>query len=213
MNKKTSQKRYNYSPAYIDSGIVTAYFTGVIAFAVWIAWQTADVISPVWIALSIVAISSYQMGIFWLLRQYWEIDRIFSIYINNITCLGLYFLAAEYITDVKLPVELPIINLTLYLMGVEATSLSPGAVALSYSLVAIICGAIVAVVIGMFEDSGWMKKVKHTIGLERIDFMIDKVLDKLSFWMDRTSYEWLSIPLVMLVGVLVVVIGLAAYFY
>lgn len=203
-------KRHTYSTAYIDSTLVVAFIAGLVAFAVWIAWQTAGVINPWWLGGSIIAIGLYQMIIFWLMRQYWDVHRIFIIFALNIVCLGLILALVGFVFDVQLPVDLPILNTTLYLAGIEATSYSPGSVAISYTVVGLFCGYFVMIAAMFVENTRWAKKVKKWLRLDRLDLAIDTKLDDGAFAVENTWYVWLITPIVLLVLLNIVVVGSAS---
>lgn len=204
-------KRTPYSTAYIDSTLVVAFLAGLVAFAVWIAWQTAGVINPWWLGGSIIAVGIYQMLIFWVMQQYWEADRILGIFTTNIVCLGLILGLVGVVFGIRLPVDLPILNFTLYLAGIEATSFSPGAVALSYGFIGLIVGIVVALIVATFENSRFIKHLKQLLRLDRLDLRIDLLLDRYSFWMENYSKTaWIVTPTVLLIIVTVLVVGSAA---
>ncbi len=201
--------RYKKSDAYIDSSQVAGFLFGVIIFAAWIAYATRGVIAPWWLGTSIVVVTLYQMTIFWLIRQYWEPDKILGIFTSNIVCLGLIFALISYVSGVTLPTDLPILNFTLFLAGIEATSIQPGAVALSYAALALWVGLVGAFIVMLVDGSKWFKKLMKLSGLSKLDLMIDWALDKYSLMMDQGDRAWLITPQIALVITLTVVVGLA----
>jgi hypothetical protein len=158
--------RYSWSPAYIDSGVVGAYVIGLVAFAVWIAAITAGVVSPIWLGVSIVAVGIYQIGIFWLIKQYFEADKIFMIFASNILCLGLILTFVETVFGVRLPVNLPILNMFVSYVGLQATSLSPGLVAISYAVVGMLTGGLVAFVYMFIDNAKPLMRIKKALLLD-----------------------------------------------
>jgi hypothetical protein len=204
------QKRYSESSAYIDSTLVAAFVIGLIAFATWIAFETSSVINPLWLGGSIIAVGIYEMIIYWLMRQYWDVHRIFIIFIINIVSLGLILGLVGIVFDVRLPVDLPVLNFTLYLSGIEATSFSPGAVALSYTVIGLFSGYVVMLIAMLIENTRPAMKIKQWFKLDRLDYIIDTKLDKHSFFLENTSFFWLVAPIILLVALNVVVVGSAS---
>ena len=204
------KQRYSYSTAYIDSTLVVAFIAGLVAFAVWIAWQTAGVINPWWLGGSIIAVGIYEMIIFWLMRQYWDVHRIFIIFIINVVSLGLILGFVGIVFGVRLPVDLPILNVTYYLAGIEATSFSPGAVALSYTVVGLFSGFIVMLIAIAIEDTRLAKRLKKQLKLDKLDLVIDTKLDDNSFFLENSSMFWVIAPIVLLIVLNVVVVGSAS---
>lgn len=204
------RQRNSYSGAYIDSTLVAAFIIGLVAFAVWIAYETSAVINPWWLGGSIAAIGIYQMLIFWVMRQYWDVHRIFIIFIINIISLGLILGLVGLIFNVRLPVDLPILNVTLYLAGIEATSFSPGAVALSYSVIGILSGSIAAFIAMLVENTRPVVKVKKWLKLDTLDLIIDNKLDDNAFFLENDALFWMAVPTILLVIINVVVVGSAA---
>lgn len=203
-------KRYKSSSAYIDSGLVGAYALGLAIFAIWIGINTAEHVPAWWLSSSIVAVGLYQVAIFWLVRQYWEADKIFFIFTTNLVCLGLILAGVGLVFDVHLPADLPILSTIIYLQGYEATSFSPGSVALSYSYIGLLTGLVSVFVFSLFEDSRPAKALKRWLHLDKVDLHADWLLDKLSYWLDEKRHPWLILPQILLVVLLVVVVGLAA---
>lgn len=205
-----TKKRYASSPAYVDSTMVVLFIFGAAVFAGGIAYMTRTTISPLWLGPSIMAIVLYEMAILWLLRQYWEINRIMFIFMTNVVCLSLIFMFFEFVMNARLPTSMPILNYILYAHGIKAESVSPGLVAMSYAELALICG-----LIGLF-NAVWIERLpgyewaKRTLRLDRLDYVIDRRLDDYSFWMDKGNLSWLVTPQILLVITLAVVIGLAA---
>lgn len=202
--------RYERSDAYIDSSQIVAFLFGVVVFSSWIAYQTREVISPWWLGVSIVIVTIYQMVIFWLIRQYWEPDKILGIFTSNLMCLGLIFALVSFVTGITLPTDLPILNFTLYLAGIQATSIQPGAVALSYAVLAIWVGLVAMFVFGLVDRTKAFKKIMKVTGLSRVDLHVDWLLDKYSLIMDQGDKAWLITPQAALIVTLTVVVGLAA---
>jgi len=208
--RKNRTARHAWSPAYIDSGLIGAYILGVIIFAVWISYITQAVIAPWWLGTSIVAVTLYEMMILWLIRQYWEADKIFAIFTSNIVCLSLVFLIVELVTQVRLPTDLPAFSVLVYLSGIEATSVNPGVVAVSYALIAVFSGLIVMSLYALVDNTAAVTRLKRALMLDKIDLAIDSFLDRYSFWMLNRRYPWFVTPQVLLVLLLAVVVGLAA---
>ncbi len=204
------QKRHSFSTAYIDSTLVVAFIIGLVAFAVWIAWETANVINPWWLGGSIIAIGIYEMIILWFMRQYWDVHRIFIIFIINIICLGLILSFVGYVFNVRLPVDLPILNVTLYLAGIEATSFSPGSVAISYTVIGLFSGYITMFISMAVENTQPVKKIKKWLKLDQLDLIIDSKLDDNSFLLENSSFFWVIAPIALLVLLNVVVVGTAS---
>lgn len=200
-------KRHAMSPAYIDSSLVTGYLLGVILFSVWIAAITQNVINPVWLGVATASVAIYQMLIYWLLRQYWEPDKIFFIFTTNIASLSIILLAVGLMTGIQLPADLPVFSVIIWLAGLQATVYDPGLVAVSYALIALITGLLGVFFVALFDDSPVIMKLKKVLGLARLDLLVDKALDKYSFWMDRGSRAWLVTPLVLLILLSVIVVG------
>lgn len=204
------KQRYSSSDAYIDSTQVAAFIIGLVAFAIWIAWATAQVINPWWLGGSIIAIGVYEMIILWFMRQYWDVHRIFIIFLMNILSLGLILSLVEVVFNVRLPVDLPILNLTFSLAGIEATSLSPGAVALSYAIIGLISGFISVFIAAVVENTRLAKNIKTWLKLDQLDLAIDTKLDNNSFWLENSSFFWLIAPIALLIALSVVVVGSAS---
>jgi len=133
-------KRFSYSSAYIDSGAIGAFMAGVLGFSVWISLDTSSLVSPLWLATSIVAVVVYQLSIFWLMRQYHEADRVFGIFTSNILCLSLVIFTVELVSGVTLPNQLPVLSPIAHSFGYQVEAFSPGSVALSYAVIAIMVG-------------------------------------------------------------------------
>lgn len=205
----TLKSRHAWSPAYVDSTMVVLFILGAAIFSFGIAYATRFTISPLWLGPSIMAIVLYQLAILWLIRQYWEVNRIMFIFTTNVICLGLIFGFFEFIFSVRLPTDMPVLNYILHAYGITVTSLSPGVVALSYATVAILSGGIMLLNAVWIERLPGYEKVKRLLRLDTIDLLIDHRLDSYSFWMDRGEKAWLMTPQVLLVATLVVVLGLA----
>lgn len=206
-----NRKRYKRSSAYIDSGMISAGFIGVLIFAFWIGFETREAIAWWWLSLAIVTITVYQMMIFWLIKQYNEVDKIFGIFISNLLCLSLILILVNVAIDVQLPIGLPTYSIFLYLYGYAAFSTEPGVVALSYGALGLLSGAIVACIYHLVDDTSLATRVKHWLRLDEFDLLIDLALDRFSLWIDTARYSWVVVPQILLVIVLTIVIGLALF--
>ncbi len=113
-------------------------------------------------------------------------------------------------SGVTLPTDLPILNFTLFLAGIEATSIQPGAVALSYAVLAIWVGLFFTLIVMLVEGSKPFKKLMKVTGLSKLDLLVDWALDKYSLFMDQGDRAWLITPQIALIITLTVVVGLAA---
>lgn len=202
--------RFKTSEAYIDSSMIVAFMLGVAVFAAWIVYETRDVIAPWWLGPSIFTVVIYQMTIFWLIRQYWEVNKILGIFTSNLICLGLILALVSYVTGITLSTDLPVLNIILYLAGIEATSIQPGAVALSYATLALFAGLIAAVIIRLFDRTKAFKRLMQTTGLAKIDLYVDWLLDKYALMMDQGERAWLITPQIALIITILIVVGLAA---
>lgn len=207
---KIARKRHASSPAYIDSTMVVLFIFGAAVFAAGIAYATRNTISPLWLGPSIMAIVLYEMVILWLIRQYWEVNRIMFIFMTNIVCLSLIFAFFEFILNVRLPTDMPVLNYILYSYGIQAESVSPGIVAMSYAELALICGLIALFNAVWIERLPGYEWAKRKLRLDALDYVIDRRLDDYSFWMDNGKRAWLITPQILLVITLAVIIGLAA---
>lgn len=201
------KQRLSKSTAYIDSGAVGAYFIGVLAFATFVAVATADVISPWWLSGSIIAVATYQLLIFWLILQAWEINKIFGIFTLNILSLSIVFFLVETVFSVQLPIDLPVLNVIVSAYGLSAESMSPGSVALSYSVLALLVGTIVSGLYSVIDNIKPTMKLKRLLGLDKVDEFIDHTLERFSAFIDVKPFAWVGTPLVLLAVLLVIVVG------
>lgn len=203
-------KRFATSSAYIDSSMIGGFMLGVLVFAGWIGYETGQLVSPAWLTVSIVAVVLYQITIFWLILQYWEPDRILGIFTSNLICLGLIVMLVELVSGVVLPNHLPVLSVLAHTAGYSVTSFSPGAVAISYAVIALIVGLLAAGLMSWIEKLPLYSLIIKRTGLAKLDLMIDYHLDKFSVWLDVHKYGWLVVPQVLLAIMLVLVVGLAA---
>lgn len=203
-------RRFTTSSAYIDSGMIGAFILGVAVFALWIALETGQLVSPYWLGISIVSIVIYQLAIFWLILQYWEADRILGIFTSNVLCIGLIIALVEFISGVNLPNRLPVLSVIAHNFGYSMESFSPGAVAFSYAVIALFAGLIALGFMVAIERLSIYRYIVKLFHLDKVDLALDYYLDKLSIWLDEHAYGWLIVPQVLLVTLLTIVVGLAA---
>ena len=200
-------KRFRMPGAHIDSTLVVAYAVGVIAFAVSVAYATRGVISPYWLGTTIVALALYQLAIFWVMLQSWEIDRIMTVFVINILSLGIIMSAISYLLNISLPVDLPVLSIMVHLAGIEATSASPGAVGLSYATLAIQVGLLLMIVVSQIENMRYIDRAKKILRLDEVDLRADIALEKISGSLEDVPGTWLIAPLGLMVIAMLVVIG------
>lgn len=203
-------KRARLPDAHIDSTLVAAYALGAAVFAIWIAYMTRNVINPFWLGASIITLALYQVAIFWVMLQSWEIDRIMTIFAINILSLGMIMNLVSYILNVRLPVDLPVYSTLISLAGFEATSASPGAVGLSYAVLAFFAGAIMMFMVSWIENARIVTILKRKLHLDKADLRIDVALEKASGKIEDIPAAWSIAPLSLMVVAMIVVIGGAA---
>lgn len=204
------EKRKIHSAAHIDSTLVAAFIVGLVTFATWIAWETSGVINPWWLGGSIIALGIYQLMIFWMMSQYWDAHRIFTIFTINIASLGLLLGLIGLVLDIRLPVDLPVLNATLHIAGIEATSFSPGAVALSYTVAGLFVGYIFLLIAMLVENTRPIVRLKSVLKLDRLDHAIDNSLDAHGFWLENSRLFWIGAPMLLLAIVAAIVVGAAS---
>ncbi len=201
------RQRSRMPDAHVDSTLVVMFSIGVVLFATWIAYETRNVISPYWLGSSIAVLALYQLAILWMLRQSWEIDRIMTIFSINILSLSTIMNTVSYVLNVSLPTNLPFHSVLIHLAGIEASSTSPGTVALSYTMIAVIVGSVVMVIAGLVEDTKPVCRVKRLLKLDKLDLRIDLALEKVSGRLEDVPAAWLVVPLGLMAVAMIVVIG------
>lgn len=210
MKMTQTLRRFAKSSAYIDSGLVTGYVLAAAVFAAWIAYETRFVINPVWLGGSIMVVVAYQLMIYWLLLQYFEVDRIMTIFTINIVSLLLIVWLVGVVTHINLPATLPVLTWAGSVTGQTILSSDPGWVALSYSAIAVFCGVIGVVMAGLVEAFPGVAALKQKLALDKADLLVDVLLHRLSGWVSLNASAWVMLPLALLAGLLVLVVGGAA---
>lgn len=203
-------RRLAKSSAYIDSGLVAGYMLGGALFAGWIAYETRFVINPVWLGGSILVVLMYQLMIYWLLLQYFEVERIMGIFTINIVSLLLIVWLVGAVAQINLPTSLPVLTWVGGVTGQSILSSDPGWVALSYSVIAMLCGIAGTCVMTVIEMVPLAEWAKRRMRLDRADLWIDVTLHRLSGWVALRELAWILFPLSLLSGLLVLVVGGAA---
>jgi hypothetical protein len=203
-------RRFAKSSAYIDSGLVAGYVLAGALFAGWIAYETRFVINPIWLGGSIMVVLLYQLMIYWLLLQYFEVDRIMTIFTLNIVSLLLIVWLVGAVAHINLPTSLPVLTWAGSVTGQSILSSDPGWVALSYSVIAVLCGTAGVTLVALVETLPGVAQLKRKLALDKIDLLIDVLLHRLSGWVLLNASAWVMLPLSLLAGLLVLVVGGAA---
>lgn len=203
-------RRFAKSSAYIDSGLVAGYVLAGALFAGWIAYETRFVINPIWLGGSIMVVLLYQLMIYWLLLQYFEVDRIMTIFTLNIVSLLLIVWLVGAVAHINLPTSLPVLTWAGSVTGQSILSSDPGWVALSYSVIAVLCGMAGVTLVALVETLPGVAQLKRKLALDKIDLLIDVLLHRLSGWVSLNASAWVMLPLSLLAGLLVLVVGGAA---
>lgn len=209
---KTMQKirRFAKSSAYIDSGLVVGYALGGALFTVWIAYETRHVINPIWLGGSIAVVLLYQLMIYWLLLQYFEVDRIMTIFAINIASLLLIVWFVGAVAHINLPTILPVLTWIGGVTGQAILSSDPGWVAISYSVLALCCGVAGLFTVSLFEELPGASWLKRKMRLDQVDLWIDTTLHRLSGWVSLDTFAWVLLPMSLLAILLALVVGGAA---
>lgn len=199
-------QRYKTSSAYIDSYTAVIYVAVAAALAGWIAFETRDVINPWWLGVSIVTLFVYFGIISWLLNQFHDVNRIFTIYGVGILCLGLIVSLVAYVTGIRLPTDLPI--LSYFASGLE--SYDPGSVAISYAIIVMLAVFVLSLPLLLLDDTRFMRRLVMVLHLHKLDYIVDRTLDWLGYKLDLGTHSWLVVLFTLLVIVNVIVVGGAA---
>lgn len=203
-------QRYRTSSAYIDSFVAAFYIIAAAGLAAWIAYETRAVINPWWLGGSVVLLFVYALLILWLLRQFSSPDRIFITYTTGIICLGMVLSLVAYISHVRLPTDLPVLGLFIYLAGLQLESFDPGAVAISYAIVVGLGAFIIATPFLFLDNTRLVRWLVKTLRLDRLDYIVDASLDRFGYWIDAGRHGWLMVVLGLLAIVSLIVVGGAA---
>jgi hypothetical protein len=203
-------RRFARSTAYIDSGLVAGYALGGALFATWIAYETQHVINPIWLGGSIGVVLLYQLMIYWLLLQYFEVDRIMTIFTINIVSLLLIVWFVGAIAHINLPTSLPVLTWIGGVTGQAILSSDPGWVAMSYSVLAVCCGAVGLFVVSLIEELPGTTWLKRKMRLDHVDLWIDTTLHRLSGWVTVNTLAWVLLPMSLLAILLALIVGGAA---
>ena len=202
-------KRFKSSPAYIDS-LATGLYIGVgLLIALWFAVILRDIVNPYWLGISIATVFLYLGFMLWLMRQFTSTTRIFIIALFGVVSLGLLCSLVGFITGVRLPNDLPIVQY-IHFFPVQTTTYDPGAVAVFYAFFAHIAATLITIPLLAIRNT---KRVRASISkspVAKVDLFIDVLLDKFSFHIDTASHSWITVFVASLLIVLAVVIGLGA---
>lgn len=206
----TKLKRHKTGSAYIDSTLAVGFLLGVLACSIFIASISWRAINPWWLGTAMATVAIYQMMIIWIINQYWDPFRIMGVFLINIAYLAIIIGIVPMIFQVQLPQALPILGgWTQY--GITILLTNPGAVAISYGVLAMYAGGAFMFIFSYIEKIPGVARAKKALRLDVVDLWVDVLLDRFAFWIDTQSRPWFLVPLILLVTLCAIVVGSATF--
>jgi hypothetical protein len=203
-------KRFSFSLAYIDGSRSILYIALGQIIAVALAILLQAVVNPWWLWISISTVFMYQLAMYWLMRQFYDYQRSLVVLIFGLVCLGLAVNLVTYVTNIRLPNDLPIV---MYLNGFypyQTTTYDPGSVAVYYASFAHLIALILLLPLWLLAGKGLWNRESMPKILKKLDLTADFYLDKMSFHLNQSRYSWAGLLLVLSTLAVAVVVGSAS---